>query len=80
MARVGLQTLSGRLDGSIGQRQRGAGRAGLRTLRATTDLDLMVLDRVVFLDAVCGYTVSAEAAEAVVARHLATFRPVWASA
>lgn len=50
------------------------------TLRATTDLDLVVLDRDVFLDAVCGYTVSAEAAEAVVARHLATFRPVWAAA
>jgi hypothetical protein len=39
------------------------------------DLGLIVLDRAVFLDAVCGYSVSAEAAEAVVARHLAGFRP-----
>jgi MFS family permease len=46
---------------------------------AGTDLDLIVLDRDVFLDAVCGYTVSADAAEAVVARRLARFRPVCAS-
>jgi len=46
------------------------------TIRATAGLALIVLDRDVFLDAVCGYTVSAETAEAVVARHLASFRPV----
>ncbi len=46
------------------------------TVRATADVALIVLDRDVFLDTVCGYTVSAEAAEAVVARHLASFRPV----
>jgi CRP-like cAMP-binding protein len=45
------------------------------TIRATADLGLFVLDRDVFLDAVCGYTVSAQAAEAAVARHLASFRP-----
>jgi MFS transporter/cyclic nucleotide-binding protein len=47
------------------------------TIRATAtgDLGLIVLDRDTFLDAVCGYTVSAEAAAAVVARHLAGFRP-----
>ncbi|HEV7759948.1 MAG TPA: MFS transporter [Acidimicrobiales bacterium] len=49
------------------------------TIRPTADLDLIVLDRDVFLDAVCGYTVSADAAEAVVARRLARFRPVCAS-
>jgi CRP-like cAMP-binding protein len=51
------------------------------TVRPTADLDLdlIVLDRDVFLDAVCGYTVSADAAEAVVARRLARFRPVCAS-
>jgi hypothetical protein len=49
------------------------------TLRASADLALIVLDRDVFLDAVCGYTVSAQAAEAMVARHLAGFRPAWAS-
>lgn len=45
------------------------------TVRATADLALIVLDRDVFLDAVCGYSVSADTAEAVVARHLASFRP-----
>ena len=48
------------------------------TIRATAaaDLGLLVLDRDVFLDAVCGYTVSTQAAEAAVARHLAAFRPL----
>jgi CRP-like cAMP-binding protein len=50
------------------------------TVRATTDLDLLVLDRDVFLDAVCGYSVSARAAEATVARHLAAFRPAYVPA
>jgi MFS family permease len=45
------------------------------TIRAATDLALIVLDSDVFLDAVCGYTVSSAAAEAVVARRLAAFRP-----
>jgi len=45
------------------------------TVRATTALELIALDREVFLDTVCGYTVSAETAEALVARHLARFRP-----
>jgi CRP-like cAMP-binding protein len=44
------------------------------TVRAGTDLDLVVLDRDVFLDAV-GYSLSAETADAVVARHLARFCP-----
>ena len=47
------------------------------TIRAgvTDDLGLLVLDRDVFLDAVCGSTVSARTAAATVANHLATFRP-----
>jgi hypothetical protein len=47
------------------------------TIRAgvTDDLGLLVLDRDVFLDAVCGSKVSARTAAATVANHLATFRP-----
>lgn len=45
------------------------------TVRATTDLELVVLDRDVFLDTVGGYTVSAGTAGALVARHLARFAP-----
>ena len=45
------------------------------TVSAITDLELVVLDRDVFLDAVGGYSLSAETADAVVARHLARFCP-----
>jgi hypothetical protein len=44
-------------------------------VRAATDLELLEVDGGAFLDAVSGYHSSRDAASAVVARHLANFRP-----
>ncbi len=45
------------------------------TIRALSNLDVFELQRDVFLDAIGGYSLSNDAAHAVVARHLANFTP-----
>jgi CRP-like cAMP-binding protein len=45
------------------------------TIRAESDLNVFELDRDAFLDAIGGFSKSSDAAQAVVARHLATFTP-----
>jgi len=45
------------------------------TIRAESDLNVFELDRDAFLDAIGGFSKSSDAAQAVVARHLANFTP-----